>query len=128
LGRLTFDEKADIKIDIKDRDDDFHDCLEEVPSGEDAKKGYRYVKAGTSLRSAAAGFKTLSGMMGDAWRNDDDDLGAVPTKAVDADDMRTYMSLGSDAYNASMKPISNGFGTAGTPVVRPLTPAVENKA
>jgi hypothetical protein len=72
-GRLTFDEKADIDIDI--------------PSGEDEKKGYRYMGAGTGLHFAATGLKSFSGMMGNAWRNNDDD-----------DD------------DASMKSTSNGFG------------------
>jgi hypothetical protein len=124
-----------VDIDIRDMDDTFQYCLEEFRTSEDrivsdfglstAKKGYRYMGAGTGLHFAATGFKTFSVLMGNAWRNNDDDLGAVPTKAVDADDMRTYMSLGRDPYNASVKSTSNSFGTAGTPA---LSPAVETIA
>jgi hypothetical protein len=115
-------------------DDDFQDCFEEVPSGEDefassgGSKGCRYMGAGAGILFAAAGFNTFAGMIGIAWGDGDDDMGAGLTKAVDADDARTYMNLGSDAYNAPMNPISNGFGTAGTPVTPPLTLAVETAA
>jgi hypothetical protein len=142
-GSLDFDETAD--IDIRGMDDDFQYCLEEGLSGDDeivsnigssdedsqssdANKVYGYMGAGAGLLFAAAGFKIFSGIMGNAWRDDDDDLGAVLTKAVDADDMRPYTSLGSDAYNASMKSTSNSFRTAGTPVIPPVPPAVKTRA
>jgi hypothetical protein len=134
-GKLAFDENAD--IDIRGMMlGDFKDCLEEKSLDEDAlfsdigtsdedsqsSDGKGYMGAGAGLHFDAAGLKSFSGMLGKTWGDDDDDLDAVISEAGDADDAKTSMRLESDAYNASIKSICNGFGKAGAPVTSPPPP------
>jgi hypothetical protein len=131
-GKLAFDEKAG--IDIRDMLDDFEDCLEEslneneVASDVDSPNEYsqpsygkEYTSAGAGTLFAAAGLKSFSGMLENVWGDDN---------AVDADDVKASMHLGSDVHNAStpVQSTSSGFGTAGTPVTPPLPPGVETAA
>jgi hypothetical protein len=121
--------------------DDYKDCLEEKSldedaifsdgdySDEDSQSSYRggYM-GGAGLIFATAGFKSCAGMLGEAWGDSDDDLDAMISGAVDADDVKTSMRLGSDAYNTSIKSSSNGFGTAGTPVTPSPPSGVKTQA
>jgi hypothetical protein len=123
--------------------DDFKDCLEEslneheVASDVDSPNEYSQpsygkgsMSTGAGILFAVAGLQAFSGMMENAWGDDDDDLVAVLPDAVDADDVKTSMHLGNDVYNAStpVQSTSNGLGTAGTPVTPPLPPGVETTA
>jgi hypothetical protein len=125
-GKLAFDEKAD--IDIRDMLDDSKDSLEESPNENEVASdvdspidysqpsyGKGSTSAGAGILFAVAGLQAFLGM----------------SEPVDADDVKTSMHLGSDAYNAStpVQSTSNGIGTVGsTPVTPPLPPGVETAA
>jgi hypothetical protein len=102
-GKLAFDEKPD--IDIRDLlDDEFRDCLEEVPlneddfapelgaTDEDSESSERrgYLGAGLIFGATAVG---VAGILGRAWEDDDDDLGVVVSEVVDVDDINTSLDL-----------------------------------
>jgi hypothetical protein len=136
LDEIAPDQDMDeyFKDSVQEQEEPLLDSLETSNEDLESSSERRYLGAGLLVGAAAAGtalfFQSFSNILGQSAGNDDDDLRAVLSEAIDVDDVETSMALGSDVCKASMEPTGNGFGasnvTSCTPVAPP--PGVESAA
>jgi hypothetical protein len=120
------DRDEDFKDNVQEQEEPLLDSPETSTDDSESSDERRNSGAGLLFGAAAAGiisyFQSFSNMFGRSAGNDSDDLHAVLSEAVDVDDVKTSMTLGSDACKASMEPTGNGFGASNVSSSTPVTP------
>jgi hypothetical protein len=86
---------------VEEKEEPLLDSLETTDADSESSDERRYLGAGLLVGVAAAGIRSSINMLGRSAGNDSDDLRAVGSEAVDVDDVKTSLTLGSNACNAS---------------------------
>jgi hypothetical protein len=119
LGKsASRDTDEDFTYSEQEQEEPLLDSLETSDADSESSDERRYLGAGLLVGATAVGIISFSNMLGRAAGNDSDDLRVVLSEAVDVDDVKTSLALGSDACKAS--------APSSTPVTPP--PGVDSAA
>jgi hypothetical protein len=86
---------------VQEPEEPLLDSLETSDADSESSDERRYLGTGLLVGAAAVGIISFSNMLGRSAGNGSDDLRAVLSEAVDVDDVKTSLTLGSDACKAS---------------------------